>query len=228
MKRKKTTRSTKKKRSSAKKKQRSIQIEFAQENTTSFGGFALAERLDSRLGLSSALAKLLPERRGYDYLTIIKSLMAGLITGGQGTFAAQDLREDQALLSLLSLDGAPEEATMWRALKGLGELQNSGVLPDAQFIWARKVLEHATRPTLMRDGFIPVFLDGTLLEGSTRREGTKFIRDKGAGLIWTTCFVGPVLVAQQMAAEGQGEQSCVRSMAPEVIEKILKRKIKIL
>jgi len=35
--------------------------------------------------------------------------------------------------------------------------------------------------------------------------------------------VGPVLVSQRMAAEGQGEQSCVRAMAPEVVEKILKR-----
>ena len=229
MQQKKKTRSTKqksgslkKKSGSAKKKQRSIQIEFVKENTTAFGGLALTERLDSRLGLSGDLKKVLPERRGFDYFTIIKSMMGGLITGGKGACAAEDLREDEALLSLLSLDEAPEEATVWRALEGLGELQLSGALPETLYTWGRKILERAPRPALLRNGFFPVFFDGSVLEGSHRREGTKFPRDKAAGMLWATCFAGPTLVAQRLADAGESEQSCVRALAPEVVEKILK------
>jgi len=200
----------------------SIKIEFSDEKTTAFAGLALAERLAGRARLWSTLENRLPERGGYDWITIIKSMIAGLLSGAQGTFATQDLRDDAALLSLLGLEGAPEEATVWRALEGLGKMQRSGLLPEVQRRWTRNILAKAPRKDLLRHGFFPVFPDGSLLEGSRRREGTKYIKDKGEGLMWSTVFTGPLVAAQRLADEGEGEQTCVRDMLAEVVTDVLK------
>lgn len=199
----------------------SIKIKFSEEKATSFSGLALSERAAGRARLWSSLEKHLPRRAGFDWLTIIKSMSAGLLTGARGTFATQDLREDAALLSLLGLRGAPEEATVWRSLEELGRMQRSRLLPEIQLRWARSVLSRARRKDLLRYGFFPVFADGSLLEGSRRREGTKVLKDKGAGLMWSTVFAGPVLGAQRLAEEGEGEESCVRAMLPEVAKGLL-------
>ena len=81
-----------------------IKLEFADEPVTSFGGLVLAEKAAARLGLWSTLARQLPARRGdYDWPTAIKSMIMGLLSGAQGTWATQALRQDAALLNLLSL-----------------------------------------------------------------------------------------------------------------------------
>ncbi len=200
----------------------SIKVEFSDEKTTSFAGLSLAERLASRLRFWTTLEKRLPERGGFDWLTIIKSMVGGLLTGAQGTFATQDLREDGALLSLLGLGSAPEEATVWRATEGLGEMQRSGLFPEVQLRLARDVLSKANRKDLLRYGFFPVFPDGSLLEGSKRREATKYIKDKGEGLVWSTVFAGPIVAAQRLAEEGEGEETCVREMLAGVVDGVLR------
>jgi hypothetical protein len=165
----------------------------------------------------------LPERQGdYDWTTCVKGVVAGLLSGGHGTYAAQCVREDSALLGLLDLKGAPKEATVWRSLKQLGQYQADGRLPRVQAVAARRTLEKMDRPSLLFEGFARVFADGSLLEGSRRREGTKYIKEKGSGLMWSAVFVGPVLAAQRLSAKGEGEQSAVRAMLPEVKERILK------
>jgi hypothetical protein len=201
-----------------------IKIEFCPEPVTSFGGLVLAERLAAQLRLWNTLAGELPRRRGhYDWLTILKSTVMGLLSGAQGTFAAEPLRQDEALRALLSLAGAPEEATLWRALEDLGELQAAGALPKIQAIAARRALDKIKRRDLLReDLFVPVFADGTLQEGSPRREATKYIREKGSGLLWSTVFVGPLLAAQRLAGEDEGEQACVRAMLAEVDARVLR------
>jgi hypothetical protein len=200
-----------------------IKLEFADEPVTSFAGLVLAERLATRLRLWSTLAGELPARRGdYDWPTILKSLIMGLLSGAQGTFAAQALRQDQALLNLLALSGAPEEATVWRTLEDLGRFQQNGALPKVQALLARRALAQLGRQDLLLEGFVPVFADGTLLEGSPAREGTKTIPDKGRGLLWSTVFVGPLLAAQRLAAAGEGEQSGVRAMLEAVDQRVLR------
>jgi hypothetical protein len=212
----------KKKRQRKKKATHSFKIDFAEANVTAFGGVVLAERLASRLSLWTHAEKVLPQRSGsYSWLNILKTATAGLLTGAKGTYATEEVRQDKALLNLLDVEAAPEEATFWRSLEGLGELQKSGVLPEINCTWARKILGSSPRSLLMRDGFVPVFLDGSLLEGSRRREATKYLSDKGAGLIWTTCFVGPVLAAQRLAGEGEGEQSCARAILSHVVGNVL-------
>jgi hypothetical protein len=201
-----------------------IKLEFSDEPVASFGGLVVPDRMAERLRLWSTLGGMLPKRGGYPWLTVVKAMAMGLLSGAQGTYATEPLRHEAALLKLLSLSGAPEEATVCRLLEGLGGHQrNVDHLPAAQAIAARRALEKMARPDLMLEGlFVPVFADGTLLEGSRRREGTKYLRDKGAGLMWSTVFVGPALAAQRLAGEGEGEQSCVRAMLPEVARRVLK------
>jgi hypothetical protein len=101
-------------------------------------------------------------------------------------------------------------------------LAASGVLPGVQSAWVRGALGRMPRKDLLCHGFSPVFGDGSLLEGSPRREGTKWIKDKGEGLLWCTVFAGPFLAAQRLAREGEGEETCVRGMLGDVMEKALK------
>ena len=150
---------------------RTIKIEFANEPVTSFGGLILAERAAKQLRLWSTLEGLLPARKGkYSWVDIAKSVTMGLLSGAQGTFAAQSLREDEALLRMLELEAAPEEATAWRITNELGRFQAEGLLPKAQAILARRTLDKMNRSDLLLEGFVPVFADGSLLEGSARRE----------------------------------------------------------
>jgi len=206
------------------RKTHQIEVEFSDEKVTSLGGLVLGEQLGRRLGLWRVLEKYLPERAGkYSWLEIIKAGVGGLLSGSRGSFAAEDLRDDEALLDILGLAGAPEEATFWRCLEGLGEMVESGVLGMVQCEWTKRILEALPRQDLLEcDGFFPVFGDGSLLEGSRRREGTKFLRDHDPGLMWATVFAGPLVAEQAIAKPGEGEESLVRGMLPAVVRNVLK------
>lgn len=198
-----------------------IKLEFGEEPVTAFGGLVLIERLAARLGLWRTLEGMLPARRGhYGWGELIKGLVAGLLSGGTGTWAAEEVRQDAPLLGLLGLGRAAEEATVWRALGELAlELEP---LQKIQAIWTRRILSRARRPDLLVEGFVPLFGDGTLLEGSRRREGTKFIQDKGWGLLWAALWVGPLLAAQRLAPAGEGEITSVRELLGSVRRQLLK------
>lgn len=206
------------------RKTHTVEIEFSDEKVTSFGGMILEHRLAQRLGLWGKLEKRLPARSGrYSWLDVIQSTVAGLLTGSRGTFATEELREDAALLELLDLDGAPEEATLWRCLEGLGEMTRSGALGQVQAEWTRTILSRLPRRALLEcEGFFPIFADGSLLEGSARREGTKALGDKGRGLMWTTVFAGPLVAAQALAGQGEGEQSLVRRLLPQAMDSVIR------
>jgi len=206
------------------RKTHTVEISFSDEKVTSFGGMVLEHRVAERLGLWTQLEKRLPKRRGrYSWTEVIKSIIAGLLTGSFGTYATDELRGDQALLQLLDLDGAPEEVTVWRCLEGLGEMAGNGLLAQIQSEWTRAVLDRMPRRDLHEcDGFFPIFADGSLLEGSARREGTKTIKDKGRGLMWTTIFTGPLVAAQALANKGEGEQSLTRQLLPQVMDQVVR------
>ena len=74
-------------------------------------------------------------------------------------------------------------------LKPLGELGPNESLDRVQAIAARRVLEQMARPGLLLEGFVPVFPGGSLREGSPRREGTQYIREKGRGLLWSAVLM---------------------------------------
>lgn len=201
---------------------KSVKVEFADEPVTAFGGYVLAERLAQRLGMWSGLERALPARRGqFAWSEVIRSAVVGLLTGSRGTYATEEVREDAALLALVGLEGAPEEVTFWRCLAELGGERVGGVLAERQRAWVRSILSRAARRDLLVGGFFPVFGDGTLLEGSRRREGTKAMEGKGEGLLWVTWFCGPLVAAQALAADGEGEQSLLASMLDDVVAEVL-------
>jgi len=206
------------------KKTHMVDIEFSEEKVTSFGGMVLEHQLGSHLGLWRSLERRLPERAGrYSWMEIIQSAIAGLLSGARGTYATQEVRDDEALLDLLGLREAPEEATFWRCLEGLGEMSREGLLGAVQAHWTRRILSVLSRRDLLEcRGFLPVFADGSLLEGSSRREGTKRIQGKGVGLLWGTVFAGPLVVAQALAEKGEGEETVVRRLLPDVVRHVLK------
>ena len=199
---------------------KTIKVKFADENVTSFGGLTLVERIGRRLGLWKELEESIPERKGhYDWMTIIKSAIGGLLSGSQGTYATEDIRRDKTALRVMGLEEAPEEATFWRSLEELGEMVKE--LGQCQRKWARETLGRCRRNDLLQRGYVPVFGDGTLLEGSERREGSKYIKGKGTGLLWVTLFVGSLPVAQRLTKEGEGEGPALRAMLGEVVAEVL-------
>ena len=205
------------------KQGRAIKVNFQDDKVTAYGGLVLAERLATRLGLWSNLEKNMPKRRGYyDWLTIIKSGIMGLLTGSRGTYATEDIRQDDSALALLGLAKAPEEATFWRCLEALGSEEIQKTLKSALLRVARCILSRSPRRQITLEGFVPVWADGSLLEGSPNREGTKYIPEKGKGLLWSTIYVGSVLAAQRLARESEGEKTVVRSLLPEVVKDVLK------
>jgi hypothetical protein len=183
----------------------------------------LVERLALRLGLFQELTRAMPRRAGHYKVwgEVIHAAVAGLLSGSRGTYAMEALREDGALLALLGMDEAPEEATFWRMLAELGREEIRAILARVRRLWVRRIVPAMKRKALLWEGFVPVFGDGSLLEGSRRREGTTYIRDKGEGLMWSTWFVGPFLVGEMLAAKGEGEQTSIRAMLPEVVEEVL-------
>jgi hypothetical protein len=173
------------------------------ERVTAFGGMAVAHRLLLRMGVWPMFGRLLPQRRGYSMEEVVVSAITGLLTGARGTFATEVVRKDPALLSLMGLSRAPEEATFWRALQDVGEAREQ--MSKLSLSITRQAVSRAPRRAIYEGKWLPVFIDGTLLEGSGRREGTKWIREKGEGLMWTVGFVGPYAADQVLCGEGEGE-----------------------
>ena len=201
---------------------RSIKVEFSDESVTSFGGLALSDRLAMRLGLWNVMEKYLPQRRGeFSWMDIVRSSVGGLLSGSRGTIACEDVREDQALQKLLSIPGAPSESTFWRGLEFFGSGRQLVRMGRCAREWCRRVLDRTNMKDLKYYGFIPMFGDGTLLEGSARREGTKFIKDKGRGLMLSTWFIGPVLASQELAGAGAGEARGLRRGLRDVLHDVI-------
>lgn len=211
--------------SNTQQKVKGIKLSFApQERVTSFGGLAVAERLLLRLGVKTKLQQLLPHRSGYSLPEITSAALAGFLSGATGTFVTEAVRQDPALLALLGLDRAPEEVTFWRACESAGRPEALSAYAELTTALARRAIAPSPRIALVsQDRFLPVFVDGTLLEGSTRREGTKVIDNKGKGLLWTAAFVGPFPVAQYLCGEGEGEGevTAARKLLRTVDEQVL-------
>lgn len=196
-----------------------IKLDFSgEEPVTSFGGMAVPARMMLRVGLGSLLERHLPARRGYSLPKITLAAVAGLLSGAERTVATEVVRQDPALQVLLGLDGAPEEATFWRSLGDAGSAEALDGYEKVCVKLARRVVKGAPTASLFDGRFIPIFIDGTLLEGSELREGTKTIEDKGEGLLWTVGYVGPLPVAGRLASSGEGEGEATHGR--ELIERI--------
>ena len=189
------------------------------ERVTAFGGMAVAQRLLLRMGVWPMFGRFLPQRRGYSMEEVVVSAITGLLTGARGTFATEVVRKDPALLSLMGLARAPEEATFWRSLADVGEAREQ--MSELSLSITRQAVSRAPRRAICEGKWLPVFIDGTLLEGSARREGTKWIREKGEGLMWTVGFVGPYAADQVLCGEGEGETTAARTLIERIDGKVL-------
>lgn len=208
-----------KKRSRATQKLRKIharELVIDDRQGTSFGGLSLIEKTASRLSVWSFAQKQLPARRGiYDRLALVKGAVAGFLSGSRGSALLDAVGQDDALLRDMGIEGLPGEKVFCEDLERFGTAEVLAAL--------NKTTAHAAKRTLLKiepediqieHGFIPLFGDGTLLEGSTNREGTKYIKEKGSGLMWGTWMFGPMVAGQYLCADGEGEitaQGCTRS-----------------
>ena len=194
------------------KKDRVVKARWADEEAiTAWGGLALAERLAHRTRLWSDARRELPRRTrtaaGYDSTTVLASMIHGLLSGSRGTYAAEPLREDEALRRLVGLEqGVPEEATVWRALGQWADQDGAEAMGRVQRRQCRRLIQSTPIQAMRHRGFTPVFVDGTWLEvgRETKFEGVK-VFDGVAKLMLSTLWVGPYLAAQRFAVQGQGE-----------------------
>lgn len=203
---------------------KAIKLDFdPTQKVTSLGGLAFVKRILLRLGVENKLMKKLPPRRGYNLTNITINAVNGLLSGAQGTVATETTRQDPALLSIFGFSSSPHESTFWRSLEDAGSDEALSAYQDITLDIGTQTIKMAKRPFLMDSGFLPVFIDGTLLEGSDKREGVKYIKDKGTGLMWTVGFVGPLPVAQRLSneGEGEGEATHARSLIEQIDEKVL-------
>jgi len=109
------------------KRSRSVQAEFDEESrATASGGAVLAEKTMRSLGVRRAIKKHLPARSEdaeYSIEDGAYALMAGLLVGGQGIQAAEQLREDELLAKVFGLGkGVVSPSTAYRVLCELAGL----------------------------------------------------------------------------------------------------------
>ncbi len=193
------------------------------QGASSFAGLSLVDQLASRLGVWSFARKVLPARGGrHDRIDIVKGGVAGLLSGSRGTAALEAVRQDDALVRMMGIESLPGEKGFWEDLAKLGDEQTLKGLHSLCARSARQVLKKLEPEDLqIEHGFIPLFGDGTLLEGSQRREGSKAIPKKGSGLMWSAWMLGPMLIGNHLCGEGEGEQSALFDMLESVLDDVV-------
>jgi len=190
---------------------------------TSFGGLSLIGKIASRLSIWNFAQKQLPARRGiYDRLEIAKGAVAGFLSGSRGSALLEAVGQDDALLRDMEIARLPGEKVFCEDLERFGTADVLAAL-DKTIAYAAKrtLLKIQPEDIQIEHGFIPLFGDGTLLEGSANREGTKYIKEKGTGLMWGTWMFGPMVAGQYLCAKGEGEHSAQRHMRGDVLRQVV-------
>ncbi|VGO18143.1 hypothetical protein [Pontiella sulfatireligans] len=132
------------------------------------------------------------------------------------------IRQDDALLRDMGIDHLPGEKVFCEDLERFGKGAVLGGM--------HQIIAHSTRKILTRvepediqlpHGFIPLFGDESLLEGSPRREGTKYITDKGNGLMWGAWMLGPMIAVRHLCAEGEGERRALDPSLDDVLDRVV-------
>jgi hypothetical protein len=201
----------------------SRKLEIDDQGASSFAGLSLIDLFASRLGIWSFAQKVLPVRGGtHDRIDILKGGVAGLLSGSRGTATLEAIRQDEAALRMMGVESLPCEKGFWEDLAKLGEEQTLKGMSRLCARTARQTLRRLEPEDFQIDhGFIPLFGDGTLLEGSARREGTKTISEKGSGLMWGAWMFGPMLAAHHLCGEGEGEQRALFDTLGAVLNEVV-------
>jgi hypothetical protein len=201
----------------------SRKLEIDDQGASSFAGLSLVDQLASRLGTWSFAQKVLPDRGGrHERIDILKGGVAGLLSGSRGTAALEAIRQDEAVLRMMGIESLPGEKGFWEDLAKLGDEQTLEGMHRLCARTAKQVLRKLEPEDFqIEHGFLPLFGDGTLLEGSHRREGTKTIPEKGSGLMWTAWMFGPMLAGNHLCAEGEGEQRALFDTLGPVLDEVI-------
>ena len=201
----------------------SMELLIDNQEASSFAGLSLVERLASRLGIWTYATKNLPVRSGfYDRIQVVKGAVSGFLSGSRGTALLDAVAQDNALLRGMGIDSLPGEKIFWEDLDSLGKGDTLAGLHRLNDYSAKRVLMKVEPEDIqITNGFIPLFGDGTLLEGSRKREGTKYINKKGCGLMWGAWMLGPMVAATHLCDENEGEQSALFNTLDDVLERVV-------
>lgn len=208
---------------------RTVKLESAgprDPRVTSKGGLALAQATAQRLRFWSDARRMLPARRdptqGFETTTVVASLVHGLLSGGRGFSATEPMRDDLPLLAMLGLDRAPSAETVEEVVKYLAEREAQ---PQANALLrrvSRRAMGRGSRRELAScGGFVPVWVDGSLLEVEGKRFDSLKWRDGRRGQICVGAFVGPWLVGVDFAGEGEGEETVGRSLLADAVRDVV-------
>lgn len=191
---------------------------------SSFAGLSLVEKMASKLSIWTYAHNHLPARRGvYERLDLVKGAVGGFLSGSRGSLLVDSVRQDDALLRDMGIDSLPGEKIFCEDLERFGMGKTLKAMHKTIAYGARKILKRIEPEDIqIAHGFIPLFGDGSLLEGSTRREGTKYIKEKGFGLMWGAWMLGPMIAAQHLCAKGEGEKSALSHSLDDVLERVVK------
>jgi len=201
----------------------SAELIIDNREASSFAGLSLVERLASRLGIWTYAAKHLPVRGGrYDRIQILKGAVGGFLSGSRGTALLDAVAQDRALLRNMGIDALPGEKIFWEDLDVLGKGKTLAGLHRLNSYCAKRALSKVEPEEIqIAHGFIPLFGDGTLLEGSRKREGTKYVEEKGHGLMWGAWMLGPMVAGTHLCSENEGEQSALFNTLGDVLEHVV-------
>lgn len=205
------------------KKIHSRELIIDDQQASSFAGLSLIEKFATRLSVWTYASKKLSERRGiYGRLDLVKAAVAGFLSGSRGSLLVDGVRQDDALLRDMGIEKLPGEKVFCDDLKRFGSGEVLDAMHRTVAYTARKVLKRIEPEDVqVNHGFIPLFGDGSLLEGSGRREGTKYIKEKGLGLMWGAWMLGPMVASQHLCADGEGEQSALMNSLDDVLTHVV-------
>jgi len=208
-----------------------VKVEKAGEKerkATSKGGIGLAHSVAQRMRLWSDVKKDVPERKdptqGYETVSVVASEVYGLLTGGRGFSATEPMRKDTPLLEILGLDRAPSSETVEGVVKYLA-LESEGMkglrTTISRFVNRGISLGKRSEIRCAR-GFVPLWVDGSLLEVYGKRFDAIKAKKGQRGQMCVGAFVGPWLTGIDFAQEGEGEETVGRRLLTEAIDDVVR------
>jgi hypothetical protein len=209
---------------------RVVKVEGAKGNdpvVTAEGGLVVAHAVAQHLRLWSDARHELPERKdptqGYETVAVVGSLVHGLLSGGCGFSATEPMRGDRPLLKALGLEQAPSAETVEEVVKYLA-LESGGQEALGRLIHRfvrRSIKLSKHRDIRSCEGFVPLWVDGSLLEICGKKfDSVKVIEEK-RGQLCVGGFLGPWLTAIDFALEGEKEETLGRILLESALREVV-------
>jgi hypothetical protein len=199
----------------------------AMPRVTSNGGLALAQALARRMGLWERVERAVAGRRdpgqGFTVSAVVGALVHGLLAGGRGLSATEPMRGDGPLLAMLGLERAPSAETVEEVVKYVARAQGARGLNDVLGAQASWLVERSARGALAAcAGFVPFWVDGSLLEvGGRKFDSIKVVAGE-RGQVCVGAFCGPYAVGMDFAVGGEGELTVGRRLLDQGVARVLR------